>query len=339
MPGAHAWTVGALVRYGTRRFRRARLAFGHGTFSAGGEAGWLVSHVLREPPEAVHPARSDTVSPAAAKRILGLFDRRIEKRIPAAYLTREAWLGELRFYVDQRVIVPRSHIATLLREGLEPWIDDPDRIRTVLDLCTGCGSLAVLSARAFTRARIDAVDIAREALAVARRNVSGHRLGRRIRLIQSDLFAKLRGKRYDLIVCNPPYVTTSSMRRLPPEYRHEPQLALAGGPDGLGLVRRVIAQAGAHLKPRGLMVVEVGRGRKRMERAFPAIPFVWPDAAPGSAVFVLEREALARQLSRRSSAARSSRVRPGVSSRNRPRRSSRGRLNGPKRTRIKRLTA
>jgi len=315
MPGARAWTVGALMRHGARRFRRARLTFGHGTSNPADETAWLVSHVLREMPEAVHPARSDIVSPAAAKRILGLFDRRIRERIPAAYLTREAWLGDLRFYVDQRVIVPRSHIAALLREGLVPWLGDPHQVRSVLDLCTGGGSLAILAAHAFARARVDAADISRDALAVARLNVSGHRLGRRIRLIESDLFAMLRRRRYDLIVCNPPYVTASSMRRLPPEYRHEPRLALAGGPDGLGLVRRVIAQAGAHLKPRGLLVVEVGRGRKRVERAFPAIPFVWPEAAPGSAVFALEGQALAPQSSRRPSEARSSRVRRGESSR------------------------
>lgn len=283
------------MRYGAHRFRRARLAFGHGTFSAAEEAARLVSHVLKEAPWAVHPARSDTVSPAAEKRIRALFDRRIRKRIPAAYLTREAWLGGLRFYVDQRVIIPRSHIAALLSDGLEPWIRDPDQIRSVLDLCTGCGSLAILAARAFARARIDAVDIAPEALAVARRNVSAHRLRHRIRLIESDLFAMLRSRCYDLIFCNPPYVTASSMRRLPPEYRHEPELALAGGSDGLRLVRRVIAEAGAHLKPHGLLVMEVGRGRKRVERAFPAISFIWPDGAPGSAVFVLERETLARQ--------------------------------------------
>lgn len=288
-------TVGALVRHGARRFRRARLVFGHGTFNAADEAAWLVSHVLRGLPGAAHPARSDPVSPAAARRILRLFDRRIRQRIPAAYLTREAWLGGLRFHVDKRVIIPRSHIAALLRERLEPWIDNPDRVRSVLDLCTGGGSLAILSARAFGRARIDAADMSRGALSVARRNVNAHRLGGRIRLIESDLFSKLRGRRYDLIVCNPPYVTTSSMRRLPPEYRHEPELALAGGADGLALVRRVIAAADMHLKPRGLLVVEVGRGRRTVERAFPQIPFIWPEAAPGSAVFVLEREALARQ--------------------------------------------
>ena len=290
--GRSSRTVGALLRHGIRRFRRARLVFGHGTFNAADEAAWLVSHALREMPGAVHPARSDTVSPAAAERILKLFDRRIRERIPAAYLTRQAWLGDVRFQVDKRVVIPRSHIAALLRERLEPWIDDPGRIRSVLDLCTGCGALAILSARAFAHARIDAADIARDALAVARRNVSAHRLGRRIRLIRSDLFEKLAGRRYDLIVCNPPYVAASSMRRLPPEYRHEPELALAGGLDGLDLVRGVIAEAGAHLKPRGLLVVEVGRGRKRVELSFPALPFIWPDTAPGSAVFVLERKAL-----------------------------------------------
>jgi ribosomal protein L3 glutamine methyltransferase len=235
--------------------------------------------------------------------------------MPAAYLMHEAWLGGLRFYVDQRVIIPRSHIAVLLREGLEPWIRDPDRIRSVLDLCTGCGSLAILAARAFAHARIDAADISPEALAVARRNVSAHRLRHRIRLIESDLFTRLRSRCYDLILCNPPYVTASSMRRLPPEYRHEPELALAGGGDGLGLVRRVMAEAAAHLKRRGVMVVEIGRGRRRVERAFPAVPFIWPDVGSGSAVFVLEREALARQRDARSSEARSARVRPGESSR------------------------
>lgn len=311
----HLRTVGALVRHGARRFRRARLAFGHGTFNAADEAAWLVSHVLRELPEAVHSARSDSVSRATAKRILRLFERRIRERMPAAYLTRAAWQGGLRFHVDRRVIVPRSHIAALLPEGLEPWAGDPKRIRSVLDLCTGGASLAILSARAFARARIDAADISRRALAVARRNVSAHRLGRRIRLIESDLFTKLRGRRYDLILCNPPYVTSSSMRRLPPEYRHEPELALAGGADGLGLVRRIIAEAGAHLAPRGVIVMEIGRGRRRVERAFPQIPFIWPDAAPGSAVLVLEREALPRQRGARPSEASSSLVRRGVSSR------------------------
>ena len=308
-------TVGALVRLGARRFRRARLAFGHGTFNPADEAARLVSHVLGDVPQSVHPGRSDTVSPATTKRVLGLFDRRVRERVPAAYLTREAWQGGLRFYVDRRVIVPRSHIAPLLREGLEPWVGRAHRIGSVLDLCTGCGSLAILAARAFPRARVDAADISRGALAVARRNVRAHRLGHRIRLIESDLFTRLRGRRYDLILCNPPYVTTSSMRRLPPEYRHEPRLALAGGPDGLDLVRRVISRAGAHLKPRGVMAVEVGRGRKRTERAFPGIPFIWPDAAYGSAVFVLEREALARQRGVRPSEASSSRVRAGESSR------------------------
>jgi ribosomal protein L3 glutamine methyltransferase len=275
--------VGELAREGARRFRRARLAFGHGNVSAAGEAVWLALHVLHLPPDATPSLLSRTVAPGTAERILQLFERRIRERKPAAYLTHEAWLGDLRFYVDERVIVPRSHIAGLLQTGLAPWISRPGRIKSVLDLCTGSGCLAILSAHAFPDARIDAADISPPALAVARRNVRDHRLGRRIQLVKSDLYSKLRGKRYDLIVCNPPYVTSASMRRLPPEFRHEPALALAGGADGLDVVRRIVAKSSAHLKPGGLLVVEVGRGRRLVERMFPTIPFIWPETDAGSA--------------------------------------------------------
>jgi ribosomal protein L3 glutamine methyltransferase len=241
---------------------------------------------------------SRVVARAVAERIIRLFDRRIQERKPAAYLTHEAWLGDLRFYVDERVIVPRSHIAALLPEGLLPWIGNPGTVKSVLDLCTGSGYLAILSAHAFPNARIDAADISAPALAVARRNVRDHRLSRRIRLLRSDLYSKLRGKRYDLIVCNPPYVTTSRMRRLPPEYRHEPGLALAGGADGLDVVRRILAESSAHLKPRGLLVVEVGRGRRRLERAFRKIPFIWLETHAADAVFLVEREEIDRALAR-----------------------------------------
>ncbi len=221
-----------------------------------------------------------------------LFDRRVRERKPAAYLIREAWLGDHRFYVDERVIVPRSHIAGLLREGLSPWLARPGNVRSVLDLCTGSGCLAILAAYAFPDAHIDAADISCPALAVARRNVRTHRLTRRVRVIRSDLYSKLRGKRYDLIFCNPPYVTGDAMRRLPPEYRHEPRLALAGGVEGLDVVRRLLMESGAHLKPKGLLVVEVGRGRRRLERSLPRIGFVWPEAVAGSAVFLVERDGL-----------------------------------------------
>jgi len=259
---------------------------------------------------------SRAVAPAMAKRILNLFERRIREREPAAYLTREAWLGDLRFYVDKRVIVPRSHIAALLRAGLVPWIDKPGNIKSVLDLCTGSGCLAILSAHAFPNAQIDAADVSEPALAVARRNVRDHRLSRRIRLVRSDLYSKLRGKRYDVILCNPPYVTADAMRRLPPEYRHEPRLALAGGADGLDVVRRILAESSAHLQPRGLLLVEVGRGRRRLERLFGEIPFVWPETAAGGDVFLIERDGLLRQETLRSSDASRRRVSRGGSSRN-----------------------
>lgn len=230
--------------------------------------------------------------PAAVESALRLFERRIRERRPAPYLTREAWLGAFPFYIDERAIVPRSHIAGLLRAGLAPWIAEPRRIVTALDLCTGSGCLAVLLARSFPRARIDAIDLSPGALAVARINVRRYRLGRRIRLIESDLFSALRGKRYDLVISNPPYVTAGSMRRLPREYRHEPRLALAGGKDGLRLVGRIIRAARAYLKPGGLLIVEVGGGRRRVEHAFPSIGFVWPELEGGQPVFIATREQL-----------------------------------------------
>lgn len=311
-----AWTVGALIREGTRCFRRARIAFGHGTLNATDEAAWLVSHVLRHAPDEIGSLWSNRVSHRAASRILALFRRRVRERQPAAYLTREAWLADVRFYVDKRVIVPRSHIAGLLKAGLEPWIGPAGRVRSVLDLCTGSGCLAVLAARAFPHARVDGADISHAALEVAHRNVGAHHLSRRIRLICSDLYSRLHGRRYDLIVCNPPYVTTSSMQKLPLEYRHEPALALKGGPDGLDLVRRILAESAAHLKPRGVLVMEVGRGRHRLERAFPRASFIWPEADYGGAVFLLGRDELETQRWGISSEVRSSRTRLRVSSRN-----------------------
>ena len=289
-------TVGGLVRYGTRRFRAARLAFGHGTRNARDEAAYLALHALNLPPDAAADAFDRRVSPRDARRVLTLFERRIRSRKPAAYLTREAWLGDFRFHVDERVVVPRSHIAGLLRENLAPWIPDRRAIKSILDLCTGSGCLAILAADSFPRAKIDAADVASEALAVARINVQRYRLSRRIRLVKSDMFSPLRGKHYDLIVSNPPYVTTAGMRRLPLEYRHEPGVALAGGRDGLDVVRRILLQAPAHLNPGGLLVVEVGSGRRRIEHAFPGVAFTWPEGADGDTVFVVEREEISRAL-------------------------------------------
>jgi ribosomal protein L3 glutamine methyltransferase len=287
--------LGGLVRLGARRFRAARLVFGHGTRNPRDEAATLALHALNVPPDAAAGAYDRRVGPRDARRVLNLFERRIRSRKPAAYLTREAWLGDFCFHVDERVVVPRSHIAGLLRENFAPWIPDRRAITSVLDLCTGSGCLAVLLAHSFPLARIDAADVTSEALAVARINVQRYRLSRRIRLVKSDMFSALRGKHYDLIVSNPPYVTTAGMRRLPREYRHEPGVALAGGHDGLDLVRRILLQAPAHLNPGGLLVVEIGRGRRRLEHAFPRVAFTWPEGAEGDTVFVVEREQLQKE--------------------------------------------
>jgi ribosomal protein L3 glutamine methyltransferase len=226
-------------------------------------------------------------------RVTALFARRIRERKPAAYLTGEAWLGDSRFYIDERALVPRSFIADLLREDLAPWIPDPGRIRTVIDLCTGSGCLAILLAHAFPRARIDAADISSGALAVARINVRKYRMSGRIRLIQSDMFSALRGKRYDLIISNPPYVRAAVMRRLPLEYRAEPVLALAGGADGLDFVHPIVRTARRHLNPGGLLVVEVGHNRRRVEHAYPGVAFTWPETSGGDdCVFLLSRAQL-----------------------------------------------
>jgi len=278
-------TLAELVRDVARRLRKAPLHYGHGTSNAGDEAAFLVLRGLGLPFDA---AADRPVAKREIARIQRLLRRRIDERMPAAYLLNEAWLADEPFYVDRRVIIPRSHIAALLQERLQPWLRRP--VRRALDLCTGTGCLAVLAAKAFPRARVDAADLSAAALAVARRNVARHRLRRRVRLVRSDLFSALGARRYDLIISNPPYVDATAMRALPREYRHEPRLALAGGGDGLALVRGILRQAGAHLAPGGLLVCEIGRGRRVLERAYARTPFTWPQ----DQVFVLSREDLPR---------------------------------------------
>lgn len=309
-PRPRPLTVGALVRQGVRRFNAARLAFGHGTTNAFDEAAYLVLHALRLPLDDLASIYERRVTAAERERVLALFRARIETRRPAPYLTGEAWLGNHRFRIDERALIPRSYIAELLRDDLAPWIAAPEEIHSALDLCTGSGCLAILTALSFPRARVDATDISGDALNLARENVAMYRLGRRIRLLESDLYAALRGRRYDLIVTNPPYVTGRAMRRLPQEYRHEPRLALAGGEDGLELIRGIIGSAAAHLEPKGLLVVETGHARKAVERAFPRLPFTWPVTSGGDdCVFLLAREQLVEALSPLSRA-RSSRGAP-----------------------------
>ncbi len=245
------------------------------------------------PLDALDPVLGRELDPDEAKRVRAILRRRVHDRTPAAYLAHEAWLGKFKFYVDERVIVPRSFIAELLRDGLSPWVDDAQGVRDVLDLCTGSGCLAILAAHAFPSARIEASDLSRAALQVARRNVKDYALERRVKLSKSDLFAQLGTRRYDLILSNPPYVRAASMRTLPREYRREPQLALAGGKDGLDIVRHILAEAPQRLKPGGLLVVEIGHNRKDLERAYPRLPFTWLDTSAGDQfVFLLRKEDL-----------------------------------------------
>lgn len=294
-PAVSAPTLGELIRRGERRFRTARLSHGHGLIHAYDEAAYLALHAMGLPPAPLEPHLGRRPTPGQIRKILSLFDRRVRERRPAAYLTREAWLGDFRFYIDARAIVPRSYIAELLREDLAPWIPQANRVRAALDLCTGSGCLAILLAHSFPRARVDATDVSTAALQVARRNVALYRLQKRIRLVCSDLYAALHGRRYDLIVANPPYVTTPAMQRLPPEYRHEPHLALAGGQDGLDFARAILRDAAAHLKPGGTLVLEVGHNRSRLERLFPRLAFVWPHTSGGDdCVAVIGRDDLVR---------------------------------------------
>lgn len=281
------------MRYGAARFRASRLAFGHGTTGAWDEAAYLTLHALKLPLDQLEPHLDQRPTPHQIASVLKLFERRIRERVPAAYLTHEAWLGDFRFYVDERVIVPRSYIAELLRADLAPWVSQPRKIRTALDLCTGSGCLAVLLANSFPRAKVDAVDIDRGALRVAQRNIADYRLKSRVKGIRSDLFAGLGARRYDLIISNPPYVRTAVMRRLPREFRCEPELALAGGKDGLDVVRTILRDAAAHMNPGGLLVVEVGHNRSRVEKSFPRLPFIWLETSGGDdCVFLLAREQL-----------------------------------------------
>jgi ribosomal protein L3 glutamine methyltransferase len=286
-------TLRAILRRAVRRLLAARVSYGHGTTNAQDEAAWLALHALSLPLDTLAPHLERTLTARETRRIEDLIEERIRTRKPAAYLTQEAWLGEHAFYVDERVIVPRSFIAELLRRDLAPWLPPRARVRTALDLCTGSGCLAILVALTYAQAAVDAADISEGALEVARRNVDEYRLRKRIELLRGDLFSSLGARKYDLIVSNPPYVTAAAMRALPLEYRNEPALALAGGRDGLNLVRRILAEAPAHLSEGGVLVVEVGHNRAGVERAFPHLSFAWPQTSGGDdCVFVITREAL-----------------------------------------------
>jgi ribosomal protein L3 glutamine methyltransferase len=282
-----------LLRYAVTRFNSAKLFFGHGSVEAIDEAAYLILHTLSLPLDKLDPFLDARLLPEEVQAVLDVIERRTVQRVPAAYITKEAWLGTYNFYVDERALVPRSFIAELIPQYFSPWVTDPDEVTNVLELCTGSGCLAIMMADAFPNAHVDAVDISRDALDVARRNVDTYRLEQRVTLIESDLYQNVPKKKYDLIVTNPPYVNSSSMAKLPPEYLAEPQLALAGGVDGMDLVRRIVAGAAELLTDDGLLIVEIGNEREFAEQAFGDLGLTWLTTSAGDdMVFLLTADQL-----------------------------------------------
>lgn len=270
-------TVRDWLRYGTSRFGLNDLVYGHGTANALDEAAFLILSALGLPIDSLDPWLDSRLTRSERMAIADLLQRRITTRKPAAYLTRTAWIRGRSFYVDERVIVPRSYIGELLDDRLSSVVADPGRVASVLDLCTGSGCLAILAAEAFPNAVVDAVDISPEALAVAARNIDDYDLADRVRPLRGDLFAPVADKQYDLIISNPPYVTTAAVQAFPPEYRAEPPLAHVGGVDGMDLVRRILDEAPRHLTPGGSLVLEIGSGRDIVEAEFGHLPLLWLD--------------------------------------------------------------
>jgi ribosomal protein L3 glutamine methyltransferase len=283
-------TLGDFFKFAVARFRAARLAYGHGTTNAVDEAAFMVLEALRLPIDRIDPWLNLVPTPAEKARLITLIEARVSLRMPAPYLLEAAYMQGVRFHIDRRALIPRSFIGDLLAGGTLPTA----RPRRILDLCCGSGCLAILAALAFPRAKVDAVDLSAGALALARRNVATHRLGDRITVHRGDLFRPLQGQRYDLIISNPPYVDAGGMAKLPPEFRHEPRMALAAGNDGLDLVHRILADAPKHLTKSGGLVCEIGRGRAPLEAAYPKLPFLWLDTELSEGeVFWLSRSDLA----------------------------------------------
>jgi ribosomal protein L3 glutamine methyltransferase len=274
-----------LIEAMAERLARSEVSYGHGTSNAFDEAAWLTLWKLGLPIDNLDEVAEEPVSELRADGVREVVEERISSRKPAAYLTREAWLQGVPFYIDERAIVPRSFIAELLSDGsIDPWLTEDSR--RALDLCTGNGSLAVLTAMAYPDLAVDGADISAAALEVARINVTRHNLGSRVRLIESDGLARVPGP-YDLILCNPPYVNNRSMARLPAEYRAEPELALAGGADGMDFIRRLLADVATQLEPGGVLVLEIGHERAHFEAAFPRLEALWLDTSAGSDMVVL----------------------------------------------------
>jgi ribosomal protein L3 glutamine methyltransferase len=283
-------TARSLIASTARQLRRARLHFGHGTDNADDEAAALVFHALDLPWDGGAAVYRRRPTIAAHRYLQSLVRRRIRERIPAVYLTGESFFAGLRMQVDERALIPRSPLAELIGQGFEPFVD-MNQVRRVLDIGTGGGCIAIAVAHYFPRTRVDAVDVSAQALSLARHNRRMHGLTKRVRLIKSDVYGALKGRRYDMILANPPYVGAREMARLPAEYAHEPRLALASGRDGLDVVRRILAGAGRHLRPGGVLVVEVGNSERAVRRAWPQLPFTWLEfTRGGGGVFLLTAE-------------------------------------------------
>lgn len=283
-------TLGEVIRRGARWFEQAGLHFGHGCDNAWDEAAYLALHALGLSPAVTDHDLATCLTKHEAQAVRALFDRRVKERRPVAYLTRAAWFAGLRFYVDERVLVPRSPIAELIEAGFEPWVRQAD-VKQVLDLCTGSGCIGIACAYAFPAARVDLSDVSAEALEVAQENIRRHRLTARVRAVQSDLFEHLQGRTYELMVCNPPYVTAAEMATLPKEHRHEPVLGLRGGDDGLDVVMRLLADAKHYLSGDGILVMEVGDSERALTRTRPDVPFLWLEFERGGhGVFLLTAE-------------------------------------------------
>jgi ribosomal protein L3 glutamine methyltransferase len=287
---ANLRTVRDVLRFAVTRFNEAKLSYGHGQPTAFEEASFIIMRALQLPLDKLDFFADAYLTHAEINALLQLLERRVKKRAPAAYLLNEAWLMGYQFYVDERAIIPRSFVAELLRDDLAPWVENPEAVTDVLDLCTGSGCLAVMAADAFPNAKVDAVDISADALEVARRNVADYHFEDRITLIQSDLFEQLKTKRYDLIISNPPYVTDAAIAALPKEYQHEPLLALAGGADGMNFVKKIVRQARGHLKRGGLLFVEVGDGRAEVERIVGDVPMTWLTTSAGDDMVFMARQ-------------------------------------------------
>jgi len=285
-------TLRDFLRFAVSRFQQAGLVFGHGSDNAHDEAAYLILHTLHLPLDMLEAYLDAALLADEKTELLGKLRERVEQRVPVAYITQHARQGDFDFYVDERVIVPRSFIYELLGEPLSPWIEYPELVHRALDLCTGSGCLAIQMAAHYPAAQIDAVDISLDALEVAAVNVEDYGLQERIQLVHTDLFEGLEGT-YDLIVSNPPYVDAESVEALPEEYLHEPELALGSGEDGLDATREILLQAAKFLNPRGVLLVEIGHNRDVLEREYPELPFVWLDTSGGDGfVFLLTREQL-----------------------------------------------